>query len=356
MHNKKCVKVYCLGLLTLLPLTLFAGTEVYVPLGSANAIAVINADTNKVISEIPGINASHGLAVSMDGELLLAGSLLERPKGAAPPKPQEMSEEDHAAHHSNQSKPGPEKSSQAQMVGTAYLIDVKTQQLLRQIDVPGAIHHALITPDGRFAIFTHPGRGSISVVDIPGKQLLKELPTGVTPNYIVSKRDGSRIYVSNAGDGNISEIDTQSWTVLRNLPAGKTPEHLVLSPDERLLYAANPSSGTVSQVDIDSASVKSLFTVGADPHGVDLSDDGRLLYASSKKDDKVVAYNLASGEMKSLTLSPAPYHITTVRGTGKVYVSSRKSPKIWVLDQQTLTVLGEITIRGEGHEMGVVSR
>jgi DNA-binding beta-propeller fold protein YncE len=140
------------------------------------------------------------------------------------------------------------------------------------------------------------------------------------------------------------------------LPAGKTPEHLVLSPDERLLYAANPSSGTVSQVDIDSASVKSLFTVGADPHGVDLSDDGRLLYASSKKDDKVVAYNLASGEMKSLTLSPAPYHITTVRGTGKVYVSSRKSPKIWVLDQQTLTVLGEITIRGEGHEMGVVSR
>ena len=69
------------GLLAALPLTLLAGTEVYVPLGSANAIAVVDAESDRIVAEIPGINASHGLAVSMDGELLLAGSLLERPRG-----------------------------------------------------------------------------------------------------------------------------------------------------------------------------------------------------------------------------------------------------------------------------------
>lgn len=37
-------------------------------------------------------------------------------------------------------------------------------------------------------------------------------------------------------------------------------------------------------------------------------------------------------------------------------VSSRKSPKIWVLDQQTLAIRGEIPIQGERHEMGVVNR
>ncbi len=167
---------------------------------------------------------------------------------------------------------------------------------------------------------------------------------------------GTEVYVSNSGDGTVSEIDTANWTVLRNLSAGKTAEHIVLSPDERYLYAVNPASGTVSRVDLKRGEVTAIFAVGEDPHGVDLSDDGRLLYASSKQDNKVVAIHLANGEERSVKLAPAPYHITTVRGTGKVYVSSRKSPKIWVLDQQTLAVRGEIPIRGEGHEMGVVNR
>lgn len=356
MRDCTCIKAILIGMLAVLPVSLLAGTEVYVPLGSANAIAVVDAESDRVVAEIPGINASHGLAVSMDGELLLAGSLLERPKGAAPPKPQEMSEADHAAHHSTGNQPAPEKTTKTENVGTAYLIDAKDRRLLRQLDVPGAVHHALVTPDGRFGVLTHPGRGSVSVVDINEQRLLKEIPTGPTPNYAVSKRNGSRVYVSNAGNGTVSEIDTASWKVLRSLPAGNTPEHIVLSPDEIYLYAVNPASGTVSRVDLEKSEVTAVYTVGKDPHGADLSDDGRFLYASSKKDDKVIAFNLANGAEISVPLSPAPYHIATIHGTGKIYVSSRKAPTIWVLNQQTLAVQGEIPIRGEGHEMGLVNR
>jgi len=102
--------------------------------------------------------------------------------------------------------------------------------------------------------------------------------------------------------------------------------------------------------------VTKSYPVGKDSHGVDLSDDGRLLYASSEGDTQLVVLNLASGERRTVALEPAPYHVTTVRGTGKLYVSSRQSPKIWVLDQQTLASLGSIPIGGEGHEMGVVNR
>lgn len=355
MRDRICTRII-IGLLVVLPASLSASTEVYVPLGSANAIAVVDADSNRVSAEIPGINASHGLAVTMDGALILAGSLLERPKGAAPPKPKEMTEEDHAAHHSNGNKSGPKTPPATETIGTAYLIDAKARRLLRQLDVPGAVHHALVMPDGRFGVLTHPGRGSISVVDITGQRLHKEILTGAAPNYAVSKRDGSRVFVSNAGAGTVSEIDTVSWKVLRNLPAGETPEHIVLSPDERYLYAVNPAVGTVSRLDLEKSEVTATYTVGRDPHGVDLSDDGRLLYASSKKDEKVIAFNLASGAETSVTLSPAPYHIATIHGTGNIYVSSRKAPKIWVLDQQTLLVQGEIPIRGEGHEMGLVNR
>ena len=351
------LKAVSIGLIGVLPMAVSANTEVYVPLGSGNAVAVIDADTSQVIEEIPDIHGSHGLAISKDGGYILAGSLIERAKGTAPSeKPSGVSAEDHAAHHGGEAQSGTEHTKAEGSIGTAYLIDAKARKLLRQIDVPGAVHHALITPDGRFAILTHPGRGSVSVVDIHQHSVFKEVKTGPAPNYAVSKQDGGRVYVSNSGNDTVSEIDTTKWSVVRNLSAGKTPEHIVLSPDENNLYVVNPAGGTVSNIDLKAGEIASSFKVGRDPHGVDLSDDGRLLFASSKKDNQVSVFNLKSGEKQQINLSPAPYHVTTITGTGKVYVSSRQEPKIWVLDQKSLALVNEIKIRGEGHEMGVFTR
>jgi len=347
-------RLFCL--LAFLPLAVLARTEVYVPLGSANAVAVVDTDADRVVAEILGVTASHGLAVSWDGRFLVAGSLAERSEGVLPPKPGVMSVDEHAAHHEIGKPYVPDSSEKSKSVGSVYLIDAEARRVLRQIDVPGSVHHVLITPDGKYAVATHPGRGSVSVIDIPGHQFQKELPTGPAPNYAVAKRDGTRVYVSNAGNGTISEIDTATWTVLRDLPAGKSPEHIVISPDERHIYAVDPGEGIVSRVDLAQAQVTESYPVGKDSHGVDLSDDGRLLYASSKAENRLVVQNLASGERRTVDLEPAPYHVTTVRGTGKLYVSSRQSPQIWVLDQQSLALLGSIPIRGEGHEMGVVNR
>ncbi|MEL0586408.1 MAG: hypothetical protein AAES65_16180 [Candidatus Thiodiazotropha sp. (ex. Lucinoma kazani)] len=152
MRNRKWGKMGFLGLLAALPLSVSAGTEVYVPLGSANAIAVVDAESDQIVAEILGIIASHGLAVSVDGKLLLAGSLMERPIGAVPTKPQDMSDKEHAAHHSNGEEVSLEKNTKVKTVGTAYLIDAMERRLLRQIDVPGAVHHALGPVNTNFVI------------------------------------------------------------------------------------------------------------------------------------------------------------------------------------------------------------
>ena len=85
--------------------------------------------------------------------------------------------------------------------------------------------------------------------------------------------------------------------------------------------------------------------------------DGRTLFISSKKGNKLVAFDTVTGKViNETTLSPAPYHLNTISGTGKVYVSSRKKPKIWVVDQKTLKILGEIKLpSGEGHQMAIVN-
>ena len=81
-------------------------------------------------------------------------------------------------------------------------------------------------------------------------------------------------------------------------------------------------------------------------------DDGKTLLVSSKKGDKVVTVHSETGNKRELDLSPASYHLNTINGTGKVYVSSRKKPAIWVIDQNDLKVVGSINLpAGEAHQM-----
>jgi YVTN family beta-propeller protein len=166
--------------------------------------------------------------------------------------------------------------------------------------------------------------------------------------------DGTRVYVSNSGNGTVSEIDTTRWFVQRNLLGGDTPEHLALAPDGRTLYVANVEAGTVTALGIERGEIVRSFSVGGELHSLDISDDGTTLFVTGKGEDKLVAIDLKSGNMRSAPLAPAPYHLAVIPGTGKLYVSSRDEPKVWVVDQESLTPRSVIEISGEGHQMVVL--
>lgn len=334
------------------PPALLAAPNVYIPLGTANEVLIVDAATDKAVGRIGEVINPHGLAITPNGKVLVAGSNQETEAGqrGVPPKPADMSEEAHRRHHNlpaaGEVKPG---------VGMSHVavIDAQDRRVIRRVDVQGAAHHNLVTPDGRYAVSTHTTTGGISVIDLMSYKVVKTVATGPLPNYMAVTRDGKRIYVSNTGNNTISEIDTEHWIVTRNIPVGRAPGHIVLSVDETALYSNNVAAGTVSVVSLKQGKVTRTYTVGKSPHGIDLADDGKTLYVASKQDNKLVAINLADGKQRYIALSPAPYHVTAIRGMGKLYISSRKAPKIWVVDQSTLKILGEIPLRGTGHQMAV---
>ncbi len=335
------------------PAISMAGVLVYMPLGTANAVAVVDAGSDKVVTRIPGVINSHGLAITPDGSTMVAGSLTELPEGDLPSRPERMSAEEHRSHHSL-----PEQQqateSQSENRGILYLIDVKQRHILNQIQVPGPSHHNLITPDGKYAISTHPTSGLISVVDISRSKVVKTIQTGSVPNYTVVNRDGSRLYVSNSGDNTVSEINTKNWLITRQLPAGDTPTHLALSSDEHSLYIINENTGTASALDLNRGRVVRHYDIGSEAHGLALARDGRFLYASSKGENWLIAINLATGKTRTLVLAPAPYHIAFIPRLNKIYVSSRKLPKVWVIDTGTFSVRAEINLGdGVAHQMVV---
>lgn len=307
---------------------LFAGTTVYIPLGSANQVIAVDAATDKIVATYTGVENPHGLVATPDGEYLVAGSL----KATSLLKPDAKA-----------------------MTSKLFLIHPAHGHVMLTIPVAGESHHQAITPDGRFVLSTHTTRGYVSVVDLQSNQVVRTIKTGPAPNYIVITRDGKDAYVTNSGNGTIRHIDLATWKAGRTLSAGPGPEHLVISADQKILYVGNPRVGTISVVDIATGKIRQIFNIGPGLHGLDIGDDGYTLFASSKKSNLLVALNTRTGKKRELKLTPAPYHLNTIRGTGKVYVSSRKQPKIWVVDQKTLKVTGSISLpAGEGHQMAIV--
>ncbi len=327
----------------------------YIPLGSDNAIVAIDSAEDAIVGRINGVPAVHGLAVTPDGRFLVAGSFDERQAGAmAPEKPSAMAEDEHAAHHSKGA--AMRGGAAASVVSTVSIIDIETASVVRRVDVPGAVHHVSIDPAGRFAALTQPNQDAVTILDLANIAVAATIVTGPLPNYAVFSPDGQRLYVSNAGNNTVSDITADSWIVLRNVIVGESPEHVVLSADGKTLYVNNIDGGTVSEIDTASWSVGKTIEAGELLHGIDLSDDGKTIFVAVRGGDFLTAIDLQSGASKTITLSPSPYHLAAVRGLGKIYISSAEEPKVWVVDQQTLSVSGEMEIGGKGHQMVQVSR
>ena len=99
-----------------------ASDTVYVPLGSAGEIVVIDSDRDVIIERIGDVPDSHGLASAPGFGYLIAGSYAEsRAASDIPPKPANMSAEEHEAHHARP----PDQATESETV-VGYLIAIQT--------------------------------------------------------------------------------------------------------------------------------------------------------------------------------------------------------------------------------------
>ncbi|HSG10394.1 MAG TPA: hypothetical protein VLB10_01445 [Gammaproteobacteria bacterium] len=327
-----------------------AAPLMYVATGDANDLVIIDLESDRIVGRIDELENAHGLAASAKTDYLVAGSMKpQQQEGGDMAKPAAVSEEEHAAHHA-----GGEASEEIQSPSFLSIIHPEHGHVMRRIAVRSLTHHTAISPDGRYAIAVHSGAGGISVVDLDKMDVITTVQTGGWPNYAVFSPSGERLYISNAQPGTLSEIETQNWSVKREIKVGKKPEHMVMSRNGEHLFIVDVEGAEVVIVDVEKNQVLKRLTVGAEPHGVDVTDDGKWLFVSSKGGEQLARFELDNDRVETITLQPAPYHLDYVDAVGKLYVSSRQSPLIWVFDPKTLAQINQIDIgKGVAHQMAV---
>jgi DNA-binding beta-propeller fold protein YncE len=284
MEKGNCM-TFALLVLVVLPMSVNAQLAV-----SSNDTKVVNVDgVNKIVENPPPDNVTIvDLGVSppkIVGQLNAPGSVVGPPQSVA------IAPDESIALVAASTKIDPSDPKKTAPDNRLSVIDLKASPpaVIATLELGSSPAGVSFSPDGKLALVTNRGEGTVSILTINGKTVtatgkiqLGDAKSG--PSGVVFLPDGKRALVTRDGDHRISVLsvngatveDTQAYMV-----AGIRPYCISVSPKGDLAVVVNQGGG---QGDTDVISVIDLkknpprivesHSVGQIPEGVTFSPDG----------------------------------------------------------------------------------
>jgi YVTN family beta-propeller protein len=242
----------------------------------------------------------------------------------------------------------------------AYVIDVRTLQLVKTIPVDIAPEHLSFSPDSRWYYQGNPDGDSISVIDMVSLTKIKTIPGFVEPLNVTFLPDGSKAYVGNYGAHWVGVVDVRRHELLKKIQVAAVPGVAKLDPDKylgeikginiaalsndgKLLYAADGDLGVVGVIDPIEDKVIKVIRVGRDPWRIYMNHDGKYAITPNNGDETISIIDLKANKVAA-TLEAGPDMTGVNYAAGKAFVISSTSGMVYVYDMNSLKPAGRIKI------------
>jgi YVTN family beta-propeller protein len=242
----------------------------------------------------------------------------------------------------------------------AYIIDARTLQLVKVINVDIAPEHLSFSPDSRWYYQGNPEGDSISVIDMVSLTKIKTIPGFAEPLNVTFSSDGSKAYVGNYGAHWVGVIDVRRHELLKKIQVAEVPGVAKLDPakylgeikginiaaatnDGRFLYAADGDLGVVGVIDPREDKVIKVIRVGKNPWRIYMSHDGKYAITPNNGDETISIIDLQANKVAA-TLEAGPDMTGVNFAAGKAFVISSTSGFVYQYDMKTLRPAGRIKI------------
>ena len=111
--------------------------------------------------------------------------------------------------------------------GTVAVIDTSSDEVVATIDTGGwGAGRIALSPDGRFAASTRNDTENVAIIDVKARAVAGHVTVGPGPGFPLFSPDGERLYVMVRGRGDVAVIDLEadgSGAIAARYPAGVTP-------------------------------------------------------------------------------------------------------------------------------------
>jgi YVTN family beta-propeller protein len=289
-----------------------------------------------------------------------------------------------------------------QQSDTITLIDLKTMEAYRHVQVVAGPHEAAVSPDGRMVVVTNynkqgvgqqktlslialPSGDTIRTIDlgeyraphdvrwvdatrvvitVEGSQALllvntvtsaieRVFKTDVAVSHMLAlTTDRSRLYCSNMRDGSVSVFDFKTGQKIKDIPTGKECEGVGVTPDGRWVWAGNRAEDSISIIDTQKLEVVKRIPSKGFPYRVQFTPDGKFALIPHAQASSLVVADVAKQEIvKSIPLGltkvpqPSTAGVFPHPDNRHAFVTVRNDNSMLVLDLVTGETLGRVEVQ-----------
>jgi YVTN family beta-propeller protein len=311
--------------------------RIYVTNSAGDSVHVVDPGTNKVVQEIKGIEAAHGINFSPDGARVYISNEADSTLDVVDRKNGKIVKKVPLSGHPNNiavTKDGNRVVvAIAQEPGALDFIDTTSLTRAKTIPVNGRQHNVYVTPDGKYSVSGSTRTGVMSVVDLQTEQPAWELKldAGIRPMTFEVNPDGStrRVYAQLSNLNGFAVVD---------FAERKEVERIKL-PDEPTGYGAQEQR------------------LGSPSHGIGVAPDGKTLWITSLSANAVFVYGLPDLKLQGHVILPElklkgftqplgalPNWVTFTPDGKLIYVSNSGIRSVSAINTSAMKVVANIPV------------
>jgi YVTN family beta-propeller protein len=233
------------------------GKRIYVSMPFAGQVAVIDADSFKVHSNIDAGRSPTRVFLQPDGRYLWVGN-----------------------------------DAKASDVSGVTVIDTQTLKPVKQL-LTGTGHHEIaVSEDNRVAFVTNRDAATVSLIDVRDLKILREVKLGGVPISVGYSTLSHAAYVADGKEGRVTVLAGRDFKPVKKiaLRAGLGP--MRFTPDGRHAFIVNPSEDLVHVIDTSSNEPLHDIPISGQPYQVAFTR--AFAYVRSLSDERVAMINLLS--------------------------------------------------------------
>jgi DNA-binding beta-propeller fold protein YncE len=263
---------------------------------------------------------------------------------------------------------------------------------------PFAAGAALVVAAGLFSpaaqannvIVLNSGEATLSLIDEATHQVVGTVPTGKEPHHLMATPDNSSLIVANSVSNNLMFVDpktgkVQRWveniedpyqigfspdrkwlvttglrldrldiyhydsaqnsmTLAKRLPLAVMPSHMAFTNDSKTVFVTLQVSGELAAVDLATQQVKWKMNVGKVPAGLWMTPGDKYLLIGMTGADYVAVVDWRNQKIvKTIHTGNGAHNFRSLADGKHVAVSNRVASTISIIDEDTLTNVGDIT-------------
>lgn len=233
-----------------------------------------------------------------------------------------------------------------EMKGNIVIVDARTGEILKVLDLPKSNHNAIFSPDDT-EIWTSQMEmnGKVLVYDANTYTLKNTISVGMMPAEVTFSYDGKTAFVSNGDDNTVSAINVSTKTVIKTIAVGANPVGAWTGADNRN-YVDNEDGKSVSIID-QNLNVVSTINLGFTPDYAAYIPTSQEVWVTSGTENKIFVYQLQSGvytKTNEISMNAGTHAIAFSQDYKTAYITNQKSASVTVFNVETKTKIKDLTV------------